>query len=99
MKRALALAVMALLPLSAGAQDAERGRQLAKQWCSGCHLVEGPPATARADGVPAFSSLSGRTVDQLRAAMNPQHGRMPDLALSKGQQDDLAAYIRSLPAN
>jgi hypothetical protein len=28
--------------------------------------------------------------------MNPQHSRMPDFALGKQQQDDLAAYILSL---
>lgn len=28
--------------------------------------------------------------------MNPLHSRMPDFALSKAQQDDLAAYIKSL---
>jgi hypothetical protein len=28
--------------------------------------------------------------------MSAQHGRMPDLQLSKRQQDDLIAYIQSL---
>jgi len=31
--------------------------------------------------------------------MNPTHGRMPDLSLSKRDQDDLAAYILSLRQN
>ena len=31
--------------------------------------------------------------------MNPTHGRMLDLSLSKRDQDDLAAYILSLRQN
>ena len=36
------------------------------------------------------------TPEFLRATMSAQHGRMPDLQLSKRQQDDLIAYIQSL---
>jgi hypothetical protein len=31
--------------------------------------------------------------------MNPTHGQMPDLSLSKRDQDDLAAYILGLRQN
>jgi hypothetical protein len=64
--------------------------------------VERSPAAARADGIPSFPAIAktpGITTDRLRAAMNPTHGRMPDLSLSKRDQDDLAAYILSLPQN
>ncbi|MBS0525746.1 MAG: c-type cytochrome [Proteobacteria bacterium] len=93
---------MILLPAAAGAQDVERGHQLAERWCSGCHTVERSPAAARADGIPSFAAIagiSGNSTDRLRAAMNPTHGRMPDLSLSKRDQDDLAAYILSLRRN
>jgi mono/diheme cytochrome c family protein len=93
--------LLLLLPTIAVAQDSERGRQLALRWCSGCHAVERAPAEARADGVPTFPALAGQrdiTADRLRAAMNPTHGRMPDLSLAKRDQDDLAAYILSLRA-
>jgi len=93
--------LLVLLPTIAAAQDVERGRQLALRWCSGCHVVERAPAEARADGVPTFPALAGQrdiTADRLRAAMNPTHGRMPDLSLAKRDQDDLAAYILSLRA-
>jgi hypothetical protein len=49
--------------------------------------------------VPTFLALAaeqGQTPERLHAAMNPQHSRMPDLQLSKQQQDDLVAYIFSL---
>jgi len=91
--------LLLLLPVAAQAQDIERGRQLALRWCSGCHAVERSPAEARADGVPTFPAIARQpdgSVERLRAAMNPTHGRMPDLSLAKRDQDDLAAYILSL---
>ena len=39
------------------------------------------------------------SAERLRAAMNPTHGQMPDLSLSKRDQDDLAAYILGLRQN
>ena len=98
----LAAVLVLMLPGIAAAQDLERGRQLAQRWCSGCHTVERSPAGARADGVPTFpaiAALPGISADRLRAAMNPIHGRMPDLSLGKRDQDDLATYILSLRPN
>jgi mono/diheme cytochrome c family protein len=97
--RRLAVLLVLALPGMAAAQDVERGRQLAQRWCSGCHTVERTPADARADGVPSFpavAAMPGISAERLRAAMNPLHGRMPDLSLGKRDQDDLAAYILSL---
>ena len=94
-----AIAIAALLPIAAAAQDVGRGERLAKTWCANCHVVEKSPAAAPANGLPTFPALAtqrGQTADRLRAAMNPQHSRMPDLQLSKQQQDDLVAYIFSL---
>jgi mono/diheme cytochrome c family protein len=88
-----------LVPFGVSAQDVTRGRDLAGRWCANCHVVERSPATAPADGLPTFPALAnqtGQSPDHLRAAMNPQHSRMPDFALSKQQQDDLVAYILSL---
>ena len=97
------LALLALvLPGAALAQDVERGRRLARQWCMACHVVERSPADARADGTPTFpaiAALPGISPERLRAAMNPQHGPMPDLALARRKQDDLVAYILSLRSN
>ena len=95
----LAAFLVLVLPGIAAAQDVERGRQLAERWCAGCHTVDRSPAAARADGVPTFpavAAMPGMSADRLRAAMNPTHGRMPDLSLAKRDQDDLAAYILSL---
>lgn len=98
MKTALAV-IFALCATTAFAQSPERGAALAKRWCANCHVIERTPAAASADGLPTFPALAdapGQTADHLRAAMTPQHSRMPDFALGKQQQDDLAAYILSL---
>jgi mono/diheme cytochrome c family protein len=98
----LAAVLVLMLPAIAAAQDVERGRQLAQRWCSGCHTVDRSPGAARADGIPTFpavATIPGMSADRLRAAMNPTHGRMPDLSLSKRDQDDLGAYILSLRPN
>jgi mono/diheme cytochrome c family protein len=95
-------ALLILLPAIATAQDADRGRQVAERWCSGCHAVSRSPGTARADGIPSFSAIAAMPAmspDRVRAAFNPLHSRMPDLSLGKREQDDLVAYIRSLRTN
>jgi mono/diheme cytochrome c family protein len=100
MLRRLACAI-AFIPSFAAAQDAQQGREIALRWCSSCHVVERTATSAPTDGLPTFPGIAARpglSADQLRAAMNPQHSRMPDLALSKRQQDDLVAYIYSLRA-
>ena len=89
----------AFLPAFAAAQDAEQGGEIAKRWCSSCHVVERAATQAPASGLPTFPAIAGRSdlsADDLRAAMTRQHSRMPDFALSKRQQDDLIAYIFSL---
>jgi mono/diheme cytochrome c family protein len=99
MRRLAATLLLMVFPGMAAAQDGERGRQLALRWCAGCHTVERSPADARADGLatfPAIAAVPGMSAERLRAAMNPMHNRMPDLALGKRDQDDLAAYILSL---
>jgi len=88
-----------LVPGLAAAQDAEQGREIARRWCVSCHVVDRSARQAPANGLPTFPAIANRadlTADRLRAAINPQHSRMPDLALSKRQQDDLIAYIFSL---
>ena len=99
MRRWLLACTLALVPALAVAQDAEQGREIAQRWCASCHVVERSARQAPANGLPTFPAIAARpdlTADRLRAAMNPQHSRMPDFALSKRQQDDLIAYIFSL---
>jgi mono/diheme cytochrome c family protein len=98
MLRTLACTLV-FVPALAMAQDAGQGHELAKRWCTSCHVVEKTVTQAPANGLPTFPAMARRadlTADRLRAAMNPQHSRMPDFGLSKRQQDDLIAYIFSL---
>jgi mono/diheme cytochrome c family protein len=90
---------LVLVPGLAQAQDAEQGRQLAVRWCANCHTVERTTESASANGLPTFPAIAADqrlTPDLLRATMSARHGRMPDLQLSKREQDDLIAYIQSL---
>jgi len=98
MLRAIAC-LLVLMPGFACAQDVDHGHQLATRWCATCHVVERTAATASANGLPTFPALAANpktTPELLRATMSAQHGRMPDLQLTKRQQDDLIAYIFSL---
>ena len=98
MSRALAC-LLIFAPGLAWSQDIEQGHQLATRWCANCHVVERTTSTASANGLPTFPAIAANahtTPELLRATMSAQHGRMPDLQLSKRQQDDLIAYIQSL---
>jgi mono/diheme cytochrome c family protein len=91
--------LLILVPGIAWSQDIEQGHQLATRWCANCHVVERTAAAASANGLPTFPAVAANpriTPELLRATMSAQHGRMPDLQLSKRQQDDLIAYIQSL---
>lgn len=91
--------LLAIAPVVAWAQDVGQGHQLATRWCGNCHVVERTTAIASANGLPTFPAIAANqhtTHELLRATMSAQHGRMPDLQLSKRQQDDLIAYIQSL---
>jgi mono/diheme cytochrome c family protein len=90
---------MVIASAAASAQDVGRGQRLAETWCASCHVVNRNASEASATGAPTFVAVAGeqgQTREKLLAAMNPQHSRMPDLQLSKQQQEDLVAYIFSL---
>jgi len=78
--------------------DAQKGAQLARQWCANCHVTDGKPAGGAPQGPPSFPAISrsGMTTDQLRAFLSHPHGAMPDLALTRAEIDDLIGYIETL---
>jgi mono/diheme cytochrome c family protein len=91
--------LLILMPGAAWAQDVERGQELAVRWCANCHVVGRTADAASANGLPTFPAIAASprtTPESLRAKMTAQHGRMPDLSLSRRQQDDLVAYILNL---
>ena len=94
----LALLVLALVAPHAVLADAQKGAQIARQWCANCHVIGGNPAGAVPQGPPSFPAISrsGMTTDQLRAFLSHPHGAMPDLALTRAEIDDLIGYIETL---
>ena|SRR6516165_4067508 len=58
--------------------------QLARQWCTNCHVIGSRPAGAVPQGPPSFPAISrSRTAaNQLSAFLSHPHGAMPDLALT-----------------
>lgn len=104
---AIAVAVLAVSAAglvaaeAAEVPDPANGLRLARRWCAACHVVE-PGQTAAAADAPVFAALA---TDPLRAedaianiltAPAKAHSKMQDLALSRLEIGDLAAYIKSL---
>jgi mono/diheme cytochrome c family protein len=102
LRQALRAALIGLLAVAGAAENAradpKQGGQLARQWCSGCHIVAASQTGAVPQGPPSFASLarSGMTAAQLRAFLSRPHGAMPDLALTRVEIDNLIDYIESL---
>jgi mono/diheme cytochrome c family protein len=91
------LGVTALVASSAPAigADALRGEQLARRWCAACHIVAADQRRG-ADNAPSFASISGRPgfrPQKVTAFLFGKHPKMPDMALTRQEADDLAAYI------
>jgi mono/diheme cytochrome c family protein len=79
------------------AADASNGLLLARGWCSSCHLVE--PSGRASDVAPPFEAIArdpATTPEGLRGWLTKPHPPMPDLKLSRGEEDDILAYILSL---
>lgn len=80
------------------APDPEHGKVLAKQLCSGCHLVAQSQRSAVVD-VPTFAEIANRPEQTPGAIMAriiiPKHP-MPVIPITKAELKDLAAYVMSL---
>jgi mono/diheme cytochrome c family protein len=80
------------------AADAQHGKDLAQRWCGECHLVASDQARANAD-VATFASLAkqpGFNAAQLAFYLLDPHPKMPNMALTRVEAADLAAYIATL---
>lgn len=99
----LALGV-ALLAAGAGrAQDigdARAGREVATSLCIQCHRID---RAGREPGrIPpdfgAIADMGSQTALSLRVFLQTPHGNMPRYQLTRGEIDDVIAYILSLRA-
>jgi mono/diheme cytochrome c family protein len=89
-----------LFPELALAQDDRQrlqGLDLARDLCSGCHVVTENQRGTAIDGAPSFPMLgrSGRSNDHLRVWLSEPHPVMPQMPLSEEQIAAVIAYIRS----
>lgn len=74
-----------------------RGGDLAERWCSSCHVVS-KTQTKGTDSVPSFASIARRAdlnVEKLAFFLLHPHPVMPNMALSRDDARDLAAYIET----
>jgi mono/diheme cytochrome c family protein len=97
----LRLPVIAAIGLTGSAvmaADADHGAEIAKRWCSTCHLVDNSQAQASAD-VPPFATIARKTdftAEKVAFFLLDPHPKMPNFPLSRTEAADVAAYIGSL---
>ena len=81
-----------------GRYDPFKGKELAKQLCANCHLVDSQQQQANVD-VPSFNEIAnkdGQTAGAIMAhIMLPKHP-MPAIQLTQDELSDLAAHILSM---
>jgi mono/diheme cytochrome c family protein len=92
------LVLISSLASIAQAADANHGGELARRWCAACHIVA-PDQQRGGDNVPSFSSIArkpGFSARELTFFLLDPHPKMPDMALTRPEAEDLAAYIAGL---
>lgn len=99
----IAGAVTALLMAQAApaaAADAERGHQIAKSWCTSCHVIDHAGTGTRIDTAPGFPTIAADAArsDERRLSvwLSTSHPTMPDFGMARDEIADLVAYIRTL---
>ncbi len=81
----------------AAAGDAAVGRQLAEQWCTGCHIIA--PGRSGSDSAPPFEAIAAdpqKSAEHLRTWLSTPHTEMPAMPLSRRDIDNIVAYITGL---
>jgi mono/diheme cytochrome c family protein len=96
-RAALAVLVLAVFSPGAFAEDAARGKIIAKRWCAACHVVA-PDQTLASSDAPTFAAIARRHegANKLRAFLADPHPKMPDMNLSRSEIADIVAYIGRL---
>jgi mono/diheme cytochrome c family protein len=91
----LAVAAAAILSAPALAADPANGGRLARRWCAACHLVAADQQPQTTEAVP-FSTIARKpdfNEGRLAFFLLDPHPTMPNMALSRSEAADLAAYI------
>lgn len=83
---------------TAVAADADNGERLAQRWCASCHVVAPSQQAANADA-PPFETIArtfGFNPEKLVFFLLEPHPKMPSMALTRNEANDIAAYIGKL---
>jgi mono/diheme cytochrome c family protein len=103
MRRALILASALLLAAAthAGAQEGDpvSGLAFARRVCGICHLLRAGETVSPDPAAPPFPVIAqtpGLTALALTVSLQGAHRKMPDLALTREEMQDVIAYILSL---
>ena len=80
------------------AADASHGEQLARRWCSSCHVAAADQRQTTGEAPPfaVISRTPGFDANKLAFYLLGPHPKMPDMSLTRSEASDLAAYIGSL---
>ena len=92
------IAVTGTLARAAQAADAAHGETIAKRWCATCHVISIDQQRG-GDNVPTFASIAHQpdfNAKMLAFFLLDPHPKMPDMALTRKEAEDLAAYISQL---
>jgi mono/diheme cytochrome c family protein len=83
---------------AAAAADAQNGATLARRWCAPCHVVASDQRQPTGEASPFAAIAKRQKFDAAKVAffLLLPHPRMPDMALSRSEAEDLAVYIGSL---
>ncbi|PZA13039.1 cytochrome c [Rhodopseudomonas palustris] len=96
--RAFTLGLSLLLIVGAGrapAADAQHGETLAKRWCTSCHVVSDQQSKG-SDMAPSFAAIASHpnfNEERLAFFLLEPHPKMANMALSRSDTKELAAYI------
>jgi len=77
--------------------DAQRGKQFARRVCALCHVVVDSQRSGDPDA-PSFRLIAESPQFRKKGArlLLEKHPKMPNLALTQVELDDVTAYIKSL---
>lgn len=95
----LGLALAAWMPSApAGAADPGSGERIARRFCAGCHAIARNQRSSQTD-IPTFVEISrqhGFSAERVALMLLTPHPPMPEFPITRGDAQDLAAYINSL---
>jgi len=82
--------------------DAEKGKQYALEFCTGCHAVDPAQPLSPLPKAPRFEDVAntpGMTAITLTAWFQTSHPTMPNIVMTDAQMRNVIQYILSLKSD